>query len=120
MRSRLEARVAAALDLSGMSWEYEALCFASERGQYLPDFRIVCPDSLAGADGEWWEVKPPLTERRRFEVMAQMEIIWESLVSAALVLCEKHPVEDDWALLWLGFPGELWVESLPLRLGALA
>lgn len=44
MRSRLEAKYAQYLDgQSLLVWEYEPNCFASERGQYLPDFKTVCP-----------------------------------------------------------------------------
>ena len=53
MRSRLEARFAAGLDLIGADWEYEPHCFASEHGQYLPDFKV------AGPWADWYiEVKP--------------------------------------------------------------
>lgn len=40
MRSRLEAGYAQWLDLAELKWEYEPQCFASEKGQYLPDFVI--------------------------------------------------------------------------------
>lgn len=40
MRSRLEADYAAWLDKVGWSWEYEPQCFASEDGQWLPDFAV--------------------------------------------------------------------------------
>jgi hypothetical protein len=38
MRSRLEASYAQYLDSHGVPWEYEPMAFASELGQYLPDF----------------------------------------------------------------------------------
>ena len=44
MRSRTEARYAAALDDLGVSWEYEPCCFADGRVQYLPDFRVRCDE----------------------------------------------------------------------------
>jgi hypothetical protein len=40
MRSRLEAGFAAWLDQNQFDWEYEPCAFASEDGQYLPDFRL--------------------------------------------------------------------------------
>lgn len=39
MRSRLEADYAGHLDRRGLLWEYEPVCFASDDGQWLPDFR---------------------------------------------------------------------------------
>lgn len=41
MRSRLEAGYAAWLDGCGFAWEYEPCAFATEDGQYLPDFMVV-------------------------------------------------------------------------------
>ncbi|WP_067483806.1 hypothetical protein [Actinomadura hibisca] len=41
MRSRLEAGFAAWLDNSGLVWEYEPCAFATQEGQYLPDFRVT-------------------------------------------------------------------------------
>jgi hypothetical protein len=38
MRSRLEAAWAEQFDAWQVRWEYEPRCFASEEGQYLPDF----------------------------------------------------------------------------------
>ena len=38
MRSRLEADYAAYLDRRDCTWEYEPVCFASDEGQWLPDF----------------------------------------------------------------------------------
>lgn len=40
MRSRLEAGFAAWLDAEHFEWEYEPCAFATEDGQYLPDFRL--------------------------------------------------------------------------------
>ena len=40
MRSRLEAGYAMWLDTIHAQWEYEPECYATEAGQYLPDFRI--------------------------------------------------------------------------------
>lgn len=43
MRSRLEAAWAEQWDAEGVEWKYEPRCFASERGQYLPDFLLPGP-----------------------------------------------------------------------------
>lgn len=40
MRSRLEAAWAEQFDAFGWPWKYEPQVFASELGQYLPDFRV--------------------------------------------------------------------------------
>jgi hypothetical protein len=36
----LEAGGAAGIDRGGIAWAYEPVCFASEEGQYLPDFAL--------------------------------------------------------------------------------
>jgi hypothetical protein len=41
MRSRNEARFAAALDDAGFAWEFEPVCYADGRVQYLPDFKVL-------------------------------------------------------------------------------
>lgn len=41
MRSRLEARFAAWMDHRQWKWRYEPHAFASQRGQYLPDFLVT-------------------------------------------------------------------------------
>lgn len=61
MRSRLEAGYAMWLDETGIGWEYEPVCFASEQGQYLPDFRIDVPiHPFEGECTVYIEVKPTL------------------------------------------------------------
>jgi hypothetical protein len=61
MRSRLEAGYAAWLDQWNFDWTYEPNAFASERGQYLPDFRLdaVRCSWLADPATVYVEVKPP-------------------------------------------------------------
>ena len=56
MRSRLEAKVAGALDAAGIPWEYEPHALADGADQWLPDFR------LGTADGSraYVEVRPTL------------------------------------------------------------
>lgn len=92
MRSRLEAAYAAYLDRLQVSWEYEPECFASARGQWLPDFSFV------GAPGRYIEVKPPeLLDFRPHEtaderyaridtILGRMAIAWESQPEARVEL----------------------------------
>lgn len=57
MRSRLEALFAQTVldsDYPGCGWTYEPRCFASETGQYLPDFHCT-----VSAGSTYMEVKPP-------------------------------------------------------------
>lgn len=72
MRSRLEAGFAAWLDENGVTWEYEPRAYASDEGQYLPDFEVLDGVRLDGWDGYtrniFFEVKPrepDLEEQRR-------------------------------------------------------
>lgn len=48
MRSRMEAGFAQWCDRSALHWQYEPSAFASERGQYLPDFLVHVPVCLGG------------------------------------------------------------------------
>lgn len=60
MRSRLEAGFAAWLDREHLTWEYEPCAFATEAGQYLPDFRLsnVNVVGMLGTRTVYAEVKP--------------------------------------------------------------
>ncbi len=80
MRSRTEARYAATLDVRGMEWEYEPQCFASEDGQYLPDFKVTERGSHA-----YVEVKGTMPADIE-AVQRQMEIIWASEPDAPLMI----------------------------------
>lgn len=82
MRSRLEARYAAMLDDSAMWWEYEPRAFASQSGQYLPDFYL--PAVGKRTTDIYIEVKP--TMEKAWEVIPRMQIIWESDPEAELVI----------------------------------
>jgi len=77
MRSRLEARYAAALDRMHLVWEYEPRAFASEDGQYLPDFCVI--EGPKPGDITYIEVKPTLDLAGLRAVMAKMAIIHASL-----------------------------------------
>ena len=85
MRSRLEARYAACLDKLGVSWEYEPRAFASENGQYLPDFFAAGSYiEVKGARFTWAEIG---------DILARMEIIFASDPDADLWLfLDSHGV----------------------------
>ena len=94
MRSRLEARFAAWLDVLDLTWEYEPCAFGSEDGQYLPDFRVT---TRSGAT--WYiETKGPLVIDPAL-MQRRMEVIWASDPDARLFLVDTH---DQW---WFGADG---------------
>lgn len=83
MRSRLEAGYAAWLDLWGFDWEYEPQAFASEKGQYLPDFLLKDVVQLMSGrlrtTNVYVDVKSSGWQGDR-EVLAQrMALIWSSV-----------------------------------------
>lgn len=100
MRSRLEADYAADLDKQGYRWAYEPECFASETGQWLPDFGCTFMDH--GPLAIFDEVKPAeplmrllgdipsLRACAHFEhvdaLLRRMEIAWTSRPDAMLRL----------------------------------
>lgn len=83
MRSRLEARYAAILDHFELPWVYEPRAYASERGQYLPDFEVL-PVPEAGLPSLFIEVRPTLD--RALLALTQMPIIWASEPDADLLI----------------------------------
>lgn len=86
MRSRLEAKYAAWLDHLKLSWEYEPRCFADERQQYLPDFRVEGVRFLLGTPTIYVEVKPTLPLARTFIEDRPYEAIWASEPDAVVAL----------------------------------
>lgn len=101
MRSRLEARMAAELDSYGNPWRYEPCAYASERGQYLPDFVVDMPTK------SFIEVRA--TQERAAEAMPQMEIILESEPAAWLLAVVpgtgayvNEASDREW--YWVDFP----------------
>lgn len=93
MRSRLEADYAASLDHQGYRWAYEPQCFASDAGQWLPDFGCTFGDE--GPLAIFDEIKPaePLERLgasdlydRVDALLGQMVIAWESRPDAHLRL----------------------------------
>lgn len=91
MRSRLEARFAAILDSDGFEWTYEPRAYASQDGQYLPDFEVG--NGLI-------EVKP--TIELAILAMERMQIVRASDTKAVLVIaCPfgmfiQKPTDDHW------------------------
>lgn len=86
MRSRLEAGFAQWLDKHNVRWTYEPRAFASEKGQYLPDFRLDDFYVLGNATTTYVEIKPDFTIDVHQELIRRMPIIWESEPDAVLVL----------------------------------
>lgn len=77
MRSRIEAKYARWLDEHNMRWEYEPQCFASARGQYLPDFLIHDVNILGTPRRLYVELKPVPSAITR-DVRNKAAIIWDS------------------------------------------
>lgn len=122
MRSRLEAGFAMWLDQMGFTWAYEPECFATERGQWLPDFRVdvgcVWHDiegQLRSARRVYVEVKPAsftVAESRRLRT--RMAALHDSIPDAAAVLVQDgtspavvledgrqlEPLDWTWTGLW--------------------
>lgn len=83
MRSRLEAAFAAWLDKFDMTWKYEPHAFASENGQYLPDFELPEIEFIGPPARVFIEVKP--TQPDPDVLLAQRSIIKDSDPEAQLV-----------------------------------
>jgi hypothetical protein len=90
MRSRLEAGYAQWLDSWGCKWEYEPCAFASESGQYLPDFLL--PELRLS-----WRKEPV---RGYIEVKPTREAAGDALIRQMLVIRESEPD----ALLFVQYP----------------
>ncbi len=123
MRSRLEADFARWLDQHfGLPWQYEPHCFASERGQYLPDFQI---DRDTRPYVGWYiEVKPTgLTVAQVDQMLDRMTIIRASEPTAMLelvlwryqadeapltVMAHGNPYPDDRVVFVNGELHPLW------------
>ena len=103
MRSRLEARVAAALDNFGVTWAYEPVAFGARSGQYLPDFVI---DGVLGQTRRLYlEVRP--THQACSGVVDRMSVILESDSAAGLgyvfpetfergIITTRRPSTGNW------------------------
>jgi len=138
MRSRLEADYAGWLDGQGITWEYEATCYAGPAGQWLPDF------SYRLDDGELilTEVKPEsflLTTQLEIDAtLSRMEVAldtepdavlrlhgWEYGNASATVMIMREPRDRIWhyhtpGAWWAMWPGMGQREALreALRDGA--
>lgn len=115
MRSRLEAHWAANLDKNWTRdvWEYEPHCFASEHGQYLPDFglRRRRPDGTLSDKIRYHEVKPvsALADTAGVQAtLAKMEIIWDTDPNASLWLWFVE-YEGGVSTIAAGGPSQLWL-----------
>lgn len=87
MRSRLEARFAAFLDRTRWDWDYEPRAFASESGQYLPDFVLNLPLPV------YLEVRGQ--EPDMAAALERMRIIHKSEPKALLGFLEQHGLETQ-------------------------
>lgn len=81
MRSQLEARQAAFMDLRGWTWKYEPQRFYGRDDTYLPDFWV---DMGNGIDC-YVECKGALPDDL-YAVRKRMEIIWDTKPDAFLCL----------------------------------
>ena len=81
MRSRLEARFARYLDMTNADWVYEPRAYASEDGDYLPDFEII-----QRGHHVFIEVKPTSDADVLEVAMRKMERIWASAPDASLLI----------------------------------
>jgi hypothetical protein len=100
MRSRLEAGFAKWLDERSFDWEYEPCAFGSDKGQYLPDFKIngLRCSWLTEPTDAYVEVKPASfpnwddeSALDQFEaLMRGMALIWESEPDAVLLLAQPE------------------------------
>ena len=97
MRSRLEAGFAMWMDEAGIEWTYEPQCYASEAGQYLPDFqtsnlRMAC----ASRRPLFFEVKPFVDQTVIAQLKVNTAIIRASLPDACLALVTPQNRSEVW------------------------
>lgn len=113
MRSRLEAGFAQWLDQLHVRWEYEPRAFATEAGQYLPDFLLH--DLVAGPIVQlrdvYVEIKPAAwfrgNEQARPTIDAQYRIILGSEPDARMIVAVAG-IESTFWLLWPVGDDVLW------------
>ncbi len=125
MRSRLEARVAQWFDAHGVPWVYEPMCFADQRGQYLPDFRLD-DFGLAGRRKRPIYVEAKPTRDQAKTARARMQIVLSSDPHADLLMvgpgfldiCLGHDFPSDpkrrW---WWDEQVAWWKENGPWGIG---
>jgi hypothetical protein len=125
MRSRLEAGFAQWLDGMGFEWEYEPECFASDGGQWLPDFRVDIPALIPTLNDEhvpyvwasvtYVEVKPStFTRQEAAEYRRRMAAVYRTHPNAAAIIAQDGtapefvwpdgllhtPMDWTWTGLW--------------------
>lgn len=111
MRSRLEARYAAAIGATG--WQYEPRAYANQDGQYLPDFELVDLDGKTSF-GHFVEVKP--TRELALKAIGRARIIFSSLPDALIWITwprsafgkGKETMREDWDFIELDRHG--WID----------
>lgn len=123
MRSRLEARYAGSLDqkmaehpelFDPPEWQYEPHCFASESGQYLPDFGYFMRSS-SGPVRTYVEVKPRILDELHLKVITtRMAIVWDSEPGAVLLLDEFDGAHRHWTGV-MALDGPWWTLTSPDR-----
>lgn len=105
MRSRLEAGFAAWLDRYKFTWQYEPQTFATERGQYLPDFHIdeltILADTWPCELDIYVEVKPDALVDQA-TIAAQFGILNASLTTASPYRIHAIVVTELRTLYWAG------------------
>jgi len=95
MRSRTEARFAAALDSALIKWDYEPFALAGPSGQWLPDFEL----HLDPRRRSFVDVKP-----RGTDVVAGIER-WHNIATEALP-------DEDVRVYGAGYEGaEVWIQK---------
>jgi len=90
MRSRLEATMAAQLDRAGWRWDYEPRAYASEEGQWLPDFEVTGP-----VVRHFLEVKP--TKDAAVAAVDRVRVIFASEPDVTVGI--MWPLEDGWGVI---------------------
>lgn len=98
MRSRLEAGFATWLDRLHFEWEYEPCAFASEEGQYLPDFRLsdVFVSWRAKPTTVYVEVKPKSFEMIHYGLFMANPITGSSAEqNAADLACSSRIIQSS-------------------------
>ena len=117
MRSRLEAKYAAWLDRVNIRWTYEPKCYASEAGQYLPDFELHGVHLLGVERTVFVEVKPTVAAvGGKATALNWCEILWATHPGAFLLIevaAVHSPVVFTPAMLGRGFSYRgAWVKHL--------
>jgi hypothetical protein len=88
MRSRLEATWAQWFDNHGFGWQYEPRCYASQNGQYLPDF-MLCQGNL------FVDIKGIMSDHgTRAKLFDRMSIITQSSPDVVLGIGVGNPPEN--------------------------